>query len=127
MMRPWTIEMTTPGAGTVRAVIWQRETDGYLVSIGGTIPRSAYQTIADTLTEAIAFAQAEIAEHAATQMPRYAVWYASVGCLPDGDGPEMVGTEAECLAYVAECEAEADPSPHNLYQFTVEPWDGDDD
>lgn len=64
--------------------------------------------------------------------PTHAVWYASVGCLPD-NGPEFIGSEAACEAFVERMEAQRieaadeDYAEHDLYQYTVEPIDPDFD
>jgi hypothetical protein len=57
-----------------------------------------------------------------TKPEMFAVWYACVGCLPDSQEPEYVGTFAECRDYVAEHRDDFDVSPHNLYRFSIEPW-----
>lgn len=36
----------------------------------------------------------------------YAVWYHAVGCIPDTDSPEFVGTVEECLSWLATHEEE---------------------
>jgi hypothetical protein len=51
---------------------------------------------------------------------QYAVWYASAGCLPDGDGPEFVGTEEACEAFVQDHADEYDTSV--LYKLTIDPY-----
>jgi hypothetical protein len=82
----------------------------------------------------------------------YQVWYHSVGCLPDGDEPEYVGTLRECERYTvlaqyldyvnamlsdeqtpitieewreAGC-PEGPDREHDLYVYTIEPWYGAD-
>lgn len=61
---------------------------------------------------------------------QYAVWYASVGCLPDSEGPDFTGSLEDCEAWIASQVAEGvpalgEPSDHdgNLYRFTIEPWE----
>ena len=64
-----------------------------------------------------------------TTTPKYAVWYASAGCLPDSEWPEFVGTLAECEAWAAEY-ADHYRRPevaHDLYGLTIAPIDVDDD
>ena len=50
---------------------------------------------------------------------KYAVWYNSAGCLPDGDGPEFEGTLDECVSWVKDNEDDYDTSV--LYSLHVEP------
>ena len=58
---------------------------------------------------------------------QYAVWYASAGCLPDSEHPEMVGTLTECLAFIDNARAERDSDPeydgtHDLYDWSCDEW-----
>jgi hypothetical protein len=59
----------------------------------------------------------------------FAVWWASAGCLPDSETPAFVGTLEECEEY-----AKADPdgfyedlSEHNLYSFSIYPYNEQED
>lgn len=52
---PYYVTVETPAGETVRAVIHVREDGECAVTIGGTIPRAAYATTADNLSEALAF------------------------------------------------------------------------
>jgi hypothetical protein len=61
--RPYYFTMETPGGETVRAVIHAMDSGEWAVTIGGTIPRSAYTTWADTLGEAVAFVMGDIRCH----------------------------------------------------------------
>lgn len=56
----------------------------------------------------------------------FAVWYACVGCLPDSGEPEYVGTFNECVDYVNGTPHECADTPHNLYRYSIEPWEGGD-
>lgn len=55
----------------------------------------------------------------------FAVWYACVGCLPDSGEPEYVGTWSECVDYV-NSPFRMPTHPHNLYRYSIEPWEGGD-
>lgn len=50
-----------------------------------------------------------------------AVWYASAGCLPDGDYPLFVGTHNECLAWIANNEEDykREDTEHDLYSLYI--------
>lgn len=56
---------------------------------------------------------------------KYAVWYASAGCLPDSGEPEFIGDREECIKWLEE-NAEFYERPdvkHNLYNLYVEEYD----
>lgn len=59
------------------------------------------------------------------QVNLYAVWYAAAGCLPDGDGPEFVGTLDECRDWLEanEWEYERPGVAHDLYSLSIEEYE----
>jgi hypothetical protein len=64
----------------------------------------------------------------------YAVWYNAVGCLPDSDEPEFVGTLDACESYIDRQIADGVPSvgeasdrPGNLYSFGIDEWAEEED
>ena len=59
----------------------------------------------------------------------FEVWWTSVGCLPDAESPAFIGTISECIAYTQD-----DPDgyfdtvgDYNLYTFTIQPHNPEED
>jgi hypothetical protein len=56
---------------------------------------------------------------------KFAVWYASAGCLPDSDSPEFVGSLQECQNWIEENEDDyvRPDVQHDLYALSIGEWE----